>query len=266
MLNNLPELLPEIVRIADEAGRAILDIYEAPTMEVRAKADASPLTLADLAAEKTIRAGLAALGDIPIISEEAEVPPFEVRGEWPFFWLVDPLDGTKEFIARNGDFTVNIALVHEGRSILGVVGAPVLGTTYWAAQGVGAFVRRKGEEPVRISARGAEVPTVAVSRSHGGDELEGFLKRLGPHTLVRMGSSLKFCLVAEGTAQLYPRLGPTYEWDTAAAHCVVTQAGGSLCDFRGEELLYNKRDILNPWCFAAATEREHTRMTELALR
>jgi 3'(2'), 5'-bisphosphate nucleotidase len=256
MIERLPELLAEAVRIADAAGRDILKVYNGSHINVLTKRDASPLTLADLAAEKTIRAGLEAVSDFPIISEEAAVPLYDMRKEWPTFWLVDPLDGTKEFIARNGEFTVNAALIHEGRPVLGVVGVPVLGTVYSAARGVGAFVRREGEGTARIRVRSADVPMVAVSRSHGGDALEGFLQRLGPHTLVRMGSSLKLCLVAEGAAQLYPRLGPTYEWDTAAGHCVVVEAGGSVSDFQGNEVAYNKRQMVNPWFFAAATEWE----------
>lgn len=261
MLEELRRLLMQAVRIADAAGREILNVYEAPSIDVRMKGAAGPVTPADLAAEKTIRTGLAELGDIPIISEETKPLPFEERNARSLCWLVDPLDGTKEFIARNGEFTVNIALVRDGRPILGVVGAPALGTMYWAAEGIGAFVRRAGEEPVRISTRGADVPTVVVSRSHGGSALARFLERIGPHTSTSMGSSLKFCLAAQGAAQLYPRLGPTREWDTAAGHCIVVQAGGSVSDFQGKELLYNKRDLLNPWFFAAATKHEHALAT-----
>lgn len=254
-------LLPQIVRIAEDAGRAILRVYQGTEFGVSAKADASPLTAADIAAQETILAGLQALTDfpvIPVISEESAAAAFDVRKDWPSFWLVDPLDGTREFIARNGEFTVNIALIREGRSVLGVVHAPVLGRTYWAAQGLGAFVRDGQGAPQRIRVReNAEVLTVAVSRSHGGEKLPAFLERLGSHEVRPMGSSLKFCLVAQGEAQLYPRLGPTYEWDTGAAHCVVTEAGGILSDFNGQELRYNKPDLHNPWCVAAATTHEH---------
>jgi 3'(2'), 5'-bisphosphate nucleotidase len=261
MLEDLPRLLAQAVRIVDAAGREILDVYHGPSISARMKEDASPLTSADLAAEKTIRASLEALSDIPVISEETEPLSFEERSARSLCWLVDPLDGTKEFITRNGEFTVNIALVRDGRPILGVVGAPALGTVYWAAEGIGAFVRRASEDPVRISVRGADVPTVVVSRSHGGAALEGFLERLGPHRLTPMGSSLKFCLAAQGAVQLYPRLGRTREWDTAAGHCIVVQAGGSVSDFQGKELLYNKRDLVNPWFFAAATAHDHALAT-----
>ena len=252
-------MIAEIVRIAEEAGRRISAIYESQQIDVVKKPDDSPLTSADIAAQETILAGLRALGDIPVLSEESPVPDFAVRKEWRLLWLVDPLDGTREFISRNGEFTVNIALVEEGRPIMGVVHAPVLSTTYWAQRGCGAFVARAGGELQRIGVReDAGRLTLAASRSHAGEALPRFLERLGSHEVRYMGSSLKVCLVAEGTAQLYPRLGPTFEWDTAAAHCVVAEAGGLMCDFRGEELLYNKEELRNPWCFAAATERERS--------
>jgi 3'(2'), 5'-bisphosphate nucleotidase len=249
--HDLSSLLPEIVRIAEAAGEEILRIYENHDVEVRRKAGGDPLTEADLAAETLIRRELALLGDIPIVSEETEAAPFATRRAWRELWLVDPLDGTKEFIARNGEFTVNIALIRDGRPVLGVVGAPALNRIYWAAEGIGAFVRRGGVAPARITVREAQdAPVIVVSRSHAGNALTAFLERFGPHTLLPMGSSLKFCLVAEGAAQLYPRLGPTYEWDIAAAHCIVEQAGGHMTDIHGNTLVYNKENLLNPWCIA----------------
>jgi len=171
-----------------------------------------------------------------------------VRAPWREFWLVDPLDGTKEFISRNGEFTVNVALVRDHRPVLGVVAAPALGLTYYAAEGVGAFRRHDGRpaEPIRVR-RAADPLVVVGSRSHRGDSLDGVLARLGPHELRPMGSALKFCLVAEGTADFYPRLGPTSEWDTAAAQAVLETAGGAVTTLDGAPLRYNARDtLLNP--------------------
>jgi 3'(2'), 5'-bisphosphate nucleotidase len=247
---NMLEALLNIVEAASENVRAL---YECSEIEARRKADMSPVTLADLTAEKTIREGLQSLGTIPIISEEADFPSFDERKNWRRVWLVDPLDGTREFIARNGEFTVNVALIDDGHPVLGVVGVPALRTTYWAAQGAGAFVQRDRGSPTRISTRVAcDLPVVVVSRSHPSEGLAMFLKHFGLHRLVYAGSSLKCCLVAEGTAQIYPRLGTTYEWDTAAAHCIVEQAGGYFGDFQGHPLIYNKPNLKNAYFFASS--------------
>ncbi len=240
----------EAVRdIAVEAGRRILDVYERD-FTVDEKRDGSPLTAADGAAHEVISAGLGALAPgYPVLSEEAQELPSARRREWRRLWLVDPLDGTREFVARNGEFTVNIALIEDGRPVLGVVYVPLLAVTYYAARGHGAFRRREGEpdRPVRARAHTGGPPIVATSRSHPGESLAAFLARLGPHSTVSMGSALKFCLVAEGTADLYPRLGPTMEWDTAAAQCIVEEAGGRVVDTAGRPLVYNKEALLNPW-------------------
>jgi 3'(2'), 5'-bisphosphate nucleotidase len=251
-------LLPEIVAIAVRAGHAIMEIYADPAIAVTAKADDSPLTQADLASDRVIGAGLAELSHgWPVLSEESAQIAYSERRNWQRFWLVDPLDGTREFIKRNGEFTVNIALIENGEPVLGVVYAPVLDVCYFAARGVGAFVKRGNREAetigVRTHAPGEPVKVVA-SRSHSDARTDALLKQLGRYQCIGMGSSLKFCLVAEGAAHLYPRLGPTMEWDTAAAHAVVKYAGGRVCDFKGKELQYNKADLHNPEFFVLSAK------------
>ena len=242
-------LLDDVVALARAAGDAILDIY-AGDFEVTRKADESPLTAADMASHRVIVAGLERFADQwPVLSEEsADEYPYRQRADWVPYWLVDPLDGTKEFVKRNGEFTVNIALIRRHQPVLGVVHVPVSGVTYYGARGAGA-VRRSGDAtpaPIEV-ARGERTPIVVGSRSHRGASLDAWLSRLGEHEMIAMGSSLKFCVVAEGKADVYPRLGPTSEWDTAAAHAVVQSAGGDVVDLRGEPLRYNaKEDILNP--------------------
>jgi len=245
----LAALLPPVLEAVAAAGTAILEVY-ATVHEVEYKADDSPLTRADRAAHDILAARLAAITPgLPVLSEEHEAGHARaVRGQWREYWLVDPLDGTKEFISRNGEFTVNVALVRDHRPVLGVVAAPALGLTYYAAEGVGAFRREDAGEPEPIQVRPAADPLVVVgSRSHRGNSLDGVLAKLGPHELRPMGSALKFCLVAEGAADFYPRLGPTSEWDTAAAQAVVEMAGGAVTTLDGAPLRYNERDtLLNP--------------------
>jgi len=243
------ELLLEVTQIARQAGEAILKIYARVDPGVTYKKDDSPLTGADLASHERIMEGLKRLtADIPILSEEGAERPYSERRPWARFWLVDPLDGTKEFIKKNGEFTVNIALVKEGVPVLGVVYAPVLSRAYLGAQGLGAWRQEDGGEREMIRATGSGQSSLAVvaSRSHAGAALEAFLAQLPQHHLVSMGSSLKLCLVSDGAADLYPRLGPTMEWDTGAAHAVVSAAGGEVLDFSGEPLRYNKENLLNP--------------------
>lgn len=248
---DIPGLLAAAARIAVDAGRAIREIYDGEAALVAdTKADGSPLTLADMAAHAVIVSGLKALTpDVPILSEEA-VAEFSGPDERRRYWLVDPLDGTREFVKRNGEFTVNIALIEAGIPMLGVVHAPVLDVTYEAAVGVGAFrTDASGRRvSIQVAAHDSTRPwRVVGSRSHAGDSLAEFLQRLGPHELVPMGSSLKLCLVAEGKADLYPRLGPTSLWDTAAAQCVVEQAGGRVIAPDGTTLSYaNPQQTLNP--------------------
>ncbi|UQN11576.1 3'(2'),5'-bisphosphate nucleotidase CysQ [Methylococcus capsulatus] len=243
-------LLESVVALAKEAGRAILAIYDSE-FSVTQKSDQSPLTAADLASHELIVAGLARLRpQFPVLSEESAAHAFEDRKNWSSLWLVDPLDGTKEFVKRNGEFTVNIALIHEHAPVLGVVHAPALDLTYFAAEGCGAFRQHGDQTPqrIRVRAQAPLHPVVVGSRSHVNAAMETYLNRLGECELRPMGSSLKLCLVAEGTADLYPRIGPTSEWDTAAAHCVVTEAGGAVTDLTGAPLVYNARDsLLNPY-------------------
>jgi 3'(2'), 5'-bisphosphate nucleotidase len=243
-------LLGQLTRISRTAGDAILDIY-AGKIDVTVKDDDSPLTLADLASHRIIRDALADLTpQWPLLSEESVDIPASVRRGWDTYWLVDPLDGTKEFINRNGEFTVNIALIRDHAPVLGVVHVPVSNVTYTGDVGRGAF-RQDGDKPARpIAVRTPAVHplTIVGSRSHANPDLAERLKAFGPHQLVSMGSSLKFCLVAEGQADFYPRLGPTSEWDTAAAQAVVEAAGGHVLKLDGTPLRYNTKDqFLNPY-------------------
>lgn len=245
---DLNALLPEVVAIAAEAGRAIMEVYDGE-FAVELKDDRTPLTAADRAAHATILEGLGRLAvALPVLSEESAEAERADRRSWPRFWLVDPLDGTREFIKRNGEFTVNIALIDGHRPVAGVVTAPAIGRTYYGAVGHGAF-RQVGDDtrPIAVRRPAAEPLRVVGSRSHGSPELAAFLDALGPYELKPMGSSLKICLVAEGEADLYPRLGPTSEWDTAAAEAVLLAAGGSMIDLKGQPLTYNAREsLLNP--------------------
>jgi 3'(2'), 5'-bisphosphate nucleotidase len=249
-------LRSDIVAIARAAGDAILAVY-AQDFDVDFKADASPLTEADLASHRHIVAALSALTpELPILSEESAEIPYDERADWRTFWLVDPLDGTKEFVKRNGEFTVNIALIQGGRPVLGVVHAPVLGVTYSAAEGEGAF-RHDGDAETAIVTRPPQGRrlTVVASRSHSNEATAAFLEELGRDFDIEVtskGSALKICLVADGEANLYPRTGPTMEWDTAAAQAVLEAAGGVMAVFgSAEPLRYNKADLRNPHFLAA---------------
>lgn len=245
----LEKLIDPIVALAIEAGNAILEIY-ATDFDVETKTDESPLTKADMASNRVIEKGLKALTpDIPVISEEGGLPEFDVRSKWSRYWLIDPLDGTKEFVNRNGEFTVNIALIDNKRPVLGVVHVPVQEKTYTGCEGVGASLRLGDGAPqsIGVTAKSASPVRVVGSRSHRGASLDAFLEKLADFEMLPMGSSLKFCVVAEGGADIYPRLGLTSEWDTAAAQAVVEQAGGAVLELDGQPLLYNnKADILNP--------------------
>jgi 3'(2'), 5'-bisphosphate nucleotidase len=241
--------LEQVIALARKAGEAILAVYE-QDIKVQQKQDDSPLTQADLAAHDIIEAGLGALvPELPVLSEESATIPFATRRQWDSYWLVDPLDGTREFIKRNGEFTVNIALIERHQPVMGVVYAPALNLLFYAARGKGAWKQFDDKPAQRVQARKLEPHqiTVAGSRSHAGESLLRFLERLGPHMLISMGSSLKVCLVAEGRADIYPRLGPTSEWDTAAAQCVLEEAGGKVMAVDGTTLRYNtKESLLNP--------------------
>ena len=232
--------------IAREAGHGIMDIYNSQQVNVEYKDDASPLTQADLASHTIIKGHLKKLyPEIPIISEEGKNIPYEQRKEWKRFWLVDPLDGTKEFIKRNGEFTVNIALVEHNRPTLGVIFAPALDTLYFADEAGGAFKQMNGSQPKPIATRSVGDELVAIqSRSHSSSAEEEFFSRYSVSNFISKGSSLKFCMVAESAADIYFRSGPTWEWDTAAGQAIVTIAGGKVMT-GNRELAYNKPTLKN---------------------
>ena len=256
--------IAEVIRLAQTAGDAILAVYQSD-FAVQTKDDLSPLTQADLAAHAVIVAGLKALTpDVPILSEESEPPPFAVRQQWSQYWLVDPLDGTKEFVNRNGEFTVNIALIELGEPVLGVVGVPVQNRVYVGdVLHLNAYcITGRDATSVKRPLQGRSMAertdlTIVASRSHGGERLETFVtapeQAFPPVTRTPVGSSLKLCILAEGHADFYPRLGPTSEWDIGAAHAVLGAAGGMVWAVDGQPLTYNaKESLLNPEFFAVA--------------
>ena len=249
---DLEFLCNKALDIALEAGIKILEIYN-DDYTIEHKEDKTPLTTADLAAHNIIFDQLSKLTpDIPILSEESEKIPFSTRQSWTRYWLVDPLDGTREFIKHNGEFTVNIALIDNHKSVLGVIYAPVLKFSYFAYQNAGAYKSDKTgiRQSIKARALPADNMTVAGSRSHATDKLKNYIDKLGDINLISMGSSLKSCLVAEGSIDLYPRLGPTSEWDTAAAQCIVEEAGGFITQTNMQPLRYNTKDsLLNPEFF-----------------
>lgn len=254
---DLRALRQAIIELATRAGRAILEVY-ATDFAVTKKADASPVTAADLASQAVILAGLDELTPgVPVIAEEAAAPSFEERRSWRRFWLVDPLDGTKEFVGRNGEFTVNVALIDDGAPLLGVVFAPALGTRgrlFAGAVGHGAWVDDDaGRRDIRCRRVPAEGLTVVASRSHGdAAALDAFLAGRKVASLANAGSSLKLCLVAAGEADLYPRLGRTMEWDIAAGHAVLRAAGGEVTRLDdGAPMRYGKPGFDNPHFVAA---------------
>lgn len=265
---SFPELEPLVDPVVDmvtAAGREIMRIY-GREFEVETKADDSPLTQADLASHGVLVDALAALPQgWPVLSEESSKVAFATRAAWRTYWLVDPLDGTKEFIAKNGEFTVNVALVHEHRAVFGVVGVPARDEIFIGFNAAERrALRRRGGEQSEITARSLRARLqqglplqVVASRSHGSQALEELLQSLGNEygtvERVPVGSALKFCILATGEADLYPRLGPTSEWDTAAAHAVLEAAGGAVRRLDGEVLAYNtKESLLNPFFVAVA--------------
>ena len=249
---DLESLCGECLKIARHAGEKILEIYN-NEYTIEHKDDKSPLTDADMASHHAIVEALEKLTPaIPVLSEESATLPFDVRKQWQTYWLVDPLDGTREFIKRNGEFTVNIALIHQHKSVLGVIHVPVLNVDYfgWADGGSYKVEQRGNAVQISVRKRKGDQLTVAGSRSHGSEEMRRYMEKLGEVEAISMGSSLKFCLVAEGRADLYPRLGLTSEWDTAAAQCIVEQAGGFVTQLDMRPLQYNTKDsLLNPFFF-----------------
>lgn len=246
---NLQPLLEVAKVAAEKAAAEILKIYESGDFSIEAKSDDSPLTKADKASHLAIVAELEKT-DLPILSEEGRDIPYEERKDWEYFWMIDPLDGTKEFIKQNGEFTVNIALIHNGQPILGVVQVPVQNKLYYASQNNGAYLDYNNQSQKlkansqTLKARGIKV---VASRSHLNDETQAYLDQLNDPEIVSMGSSLKLLAIAEGTADIYPRFAPTMEWDTAAAQAIVAEAGGEvLIKDSDVSVIYNKPDLLNP--------------------
>lgn len=246
------ELAQQVIAISERAATAIMAIYRQADFDVRSKSDESPITAADLAGHNTIVAGLQQLTpQIPILSEESTEIPWSVRRNWYRFWLVDPLDGTKEFIKRTDEFTINIALIEGGKPVLGVVQAPALNALFWGVSGIGAFKREAGIERRIHVVVPPQRRRLVASKSHLNAETQAYIDAQGAVDLVQAGSSLKFCRIAEGSADLYPRFGPTCEWDTGAAHAVLAAAGGQCVRAAdGLPLQYGKADLLNPFFIA----------------
>jgi 3'(2'), 5'-bisphosphate nucleotidase len=244
-------LLKNAIAAAESANIEILEVYRSNDFQAEAKGDNSPLTLADKKAHHIISEILAPT-NLPVLSEEGKSIPYSERRDWEYFWMVDPLDGTKEFLKRNDEFTVNIALIYKGVPIFGVVSVPVSGDTYYGSKDGGAFLKRnsviiplKKRPSIDLSASGLRV---VASRSHMSEETQSFVDKLKDPVLVSKGSSLKFALLAEGKADIYPRFGPTMEWDTAAAHAIVNAVGLKVIGAgTTEELVYNKENLLNPF-------------------
>ena len=250
--------IQDIIKIAKDAGKAIIKIYN-QNFDVEYKTDCSPLTIADKQANEIIVTALNQLSvnsflqqNIPILSEEGRSIPYDERKNWEYFWLIDPLDGTKEFVKKNGEFTINIALIYKGAPVLGVVYSPVLNVCYWAKKGEGAF--KDGKKLPLKEKEQRDIYKIVASRSHMSKETKNFIEAINTDkekVIISIGSSLKICLVAEGEANIYPRLGPTMEWDTAAAHAIVNESGGLFNKYLNNDTyqkhVYNKENLLNDW-------------------
>lgn len=263
VVNDVEVALAPIVRLSHKAGNTIMEIYNSPTEDwaIQTKADDSPLTKADLAANAVICEALSQMYTFPIMSEETKAAEYSTRSNWPVYWCIDPMDGTKEFVRRNGEFTVNIALMKAvdpadhtqgARPILGVVYAPVLNKTYFGAEGIGAWIKDGDKEVEKMCVKQFsetdEGLVLVCSRSHLDERTKQFLAKFKDATSKSMGSSLKFMLVANGEAHAYPRLAPTMEWDTAASQIVVEEAGGEVLDFEtSKPMKYNKEQLRNPF-------------------
>lgn len=250
MLNShIEQHLPIAKKAALEAGKKILEIYESGDFSIEAKADNSPLTLADKASHNEIVKHLKKT-DLPILSEEGKSISYNERMDWEYFWMIDPLDGTKEFIKKNGEFTVNIALIHHDHPVLGVVYTPCLNELFYAIQGKGAFLETDQSRKLKVNTFSMDDVhlKVVASRSHLNEDTQAFLDSLNEPEIVSKGSSLKLLMVAQGQADLYPRYAPTMEWDTAAAQIIVEEAGGivHIKDTKSP-VTYNKEDLLNPY-------------------
>ena len=249
--SELTQWLPIVCHIARAAGSEILKIYNSHDFNIAYKKDRSPVTSADLKSDQLITEQLQRLSpQLPVLSEEtADEHPYLERAQWHTYWLVDPLDGTKGFISKNGFFTVNIALIKNQQPVLGVVFAPASDKLFFAAQHNGAFrqIQRAPLKKISVRTRPRARPVIAVSRAHINQPTRRLLAQIGRHQLLRADSAIKCCLVADGSADLYLRAGPTCEWDTAAGQCIVEEAGGHLCDRHGQPLRYNtKESLINP--------------------
>ncbi len=252
MIENIK--IDPIIKIAKDAGKIVREVYDTE-FSVGYKEDRSPITIADKRSNAFITESLRKLyPEIPIIAEESKTVPYEVRKTWEYLWLVDPLDGTKEFVSRNGEFTVNIALIQHRRPILGVIYVPVKDTVYYAIKGKGAFKIEGENEPIKLPvfSKNEERVRVIVSRSHYTEETKEFVERLrdkyGEIEEVHVGSALKLCFIAEGRADIYPRFAPTMEWDVAAGDIIVSESGGKVLQYPSyTELVYNKEKLKNPW-------------------
>ena len=253
-------LLNDVVSLAKQAGKQVLKIYQS-NFTVEYKTDKSPITVADLASHACICQGLSQLiPDLPIISEESVAASFQKRRCWEKYWLIDPLDGTKEFLEKNGEFTINIALIEQHKPSLGVVFVPSANICYFARKGQGAYKQIGQAQPKVILSRVWEEGqpiTAVISRRHGMEELKNFLTQFSRLNLLHCGSALKFCWVAEGLADMYPRFSPTFEWDTAAGQCILNEAGGMVIDNTGQELQYNRSSSLQITDFLAIADRRH---------
>lgn len=253
-------LLNEVVFLAKQAGDQVLNIYQSD-FTVEYKTDKSPITVADLASHDCICQGLRHLTpDLPIVSEESVPITFEKRQCWEKYWLIDPLDGTKEFLEKNGEFTINIALIEQNTPILGVIFVPSMNICYFARKGLGAYKQIGQTQPKIMHSRvykEEQTITAVISRRHGMEQLKKFLAQFSSLNLLYCGSALKFCWVAEGLADMYPRFSPTFEWDTAAGQCILNEAGGVVIDNTGQELQYNRSSSLQIADFLAIADKQH---------
>jgi 3'(2'), 5'-bisphosphate nucleotidase len=257
----MSSLLSDVVSLAKQAGKQVLNVYHSD-FSVEYKADSSPLTMADIAAHECICRGLNQLmPGVPILSEELATISFAERQYWSRYWLIDPLDGTKEFLEKNGEFTINIALIEDHIPILGVVYAPVFDFCYFAEASRGAF-KQVAQQPLQLLRSPpwkSNLPIIlAISRRHGMSSLQDFFTKFSALNLIRCGSALKFCWLAEGFADLYPRFSPTCEWDTAAAQCILNEAGGTIIDLQGQILRYNTKPSLCNTAFLAVGDKNHS--------
>lgn len=246
-----------ILGLVQDASQSIIEIYNSACFGIEAKKDNSPVTLADKASHAILASGLNKLyPDIPVLSEEAKITPYAIRKEWECFWLIDPLDGTKEFILKNGEFTINLALIQKNKPVFGVVAAPAKKVVYFAGKEYGPYKKEKGSLlKIKAKKRAGKKLLVARTRSHKNKKEDVFISRLRPCEAIYAGSALKFCLVAEGRADIYLRGGPTMEWDTAAGQCIAAEAGAETFDLGGNPFLYNKKSLLNPGLVCTANKK-----------